>query len=141
MGYCALMISVDALIMGRTTFETVLGFGIDWPYSKPVYVLSTTLNSIPKDLEGKVEIVNGTLQKVLDTVHSKGLYELYIDGGRTIQSFLKEDLIDEMILITIPKLLGGGVSLFGEHDAVLDFKCIDSKVYLDSVVQNKFVRK
>ena len=140
MGYAEFMTQIDALVMGRTTFETVCGFDIDWPYQKPVFVLSNSMNDIPEAYKGKVELVKGDLTTVIKTIHSKGYYSLYIDGGKTIQSFLKEDLIDSMIITTIPYLLGGGSSLFSELTDRLDFKCIDSKIYLGQIVQNHFVR-
>ncbi|WP_299115107.1 dihydrofolate reductase family protein [uncultured Winogradskyella sp.] len=140
-GYETFTSQIDAMLMGRTTFETVLSFGIEWPYKKPVFVLSRTLTKVPQNLKGKVFLVNGTLKEVLQTIHNKGLYRLYIDGGKTIQSFLKQDLIDEIIITIIPTLLGGGLSLFGELSEKLQFECVSSKVYLDKIVQNRFVRK
>ena len=140
MGYAAFMSNIDALVMGRTTFETVCGFDIDWPYQKPVFVLSNTLSVIPKKYKGKVELVKGNLNEVLQQIHAKGYFHLYIDGGKTIQSFLKEDLIDEMIITLIPYLLGGGIPLFGNLPNRLDFECVDSTIYLGKVVQNRFLR-
>ncbi|MFT7113422.1 MAG: dihydrofolate reductase [Candidatus Azotimanducaceae bacterium] len=81
------------------------------------------------------------LQKILDEIHTKGHHRLYIDGGKTIQSLLKEDLIDEMTITTIPFLPGAGIPLFAELPMRLDFKCLSSKRFLDKVVQNYFVRK
>ena len=141
MGYGSFTSNIDAIVMGRTTYETVLSFGIDWPYSVPVFVLSTTLNEIPEKLKGKVEIVKGSLSEVLETIHARGYYILYIDGGRTIQSFLKEDLIHSLTLTTIPILLGGGFSLFGELKKTLNFECSESKYYSNKIVQNTFIRK
>lgn len=141
MGYAKLMERVDALVMGRNTYEMVLSFGIDWPYSKPVYVLSNTLTEVAKDLKGKVELIKGNLQDVLKSIHSKGHHSLYIDGGKTIQQFLKEDLIDELILTTMPILLGGGIPLFSDLSKSLEFKQIESQVFLDEVVQNTYKRK
>ena len=141
MGYGQFMAQIDALVMGRTTFETVCGFGMDWPYQKPVFVLSNRLKHIPTEYEGKAALVKGILTEILATIHAKGHYQLYIDGGRTIQSFLKEDLIDEMTITTIPYLLGGGIPLFSEQPNRLEFECVDTNIYLDKVVQNKFVRK
>lgn len=141
MGYRAFFSTIDALVMGRTTFETVCAFDMDWPYKKPVFVLSNSLKNVPKEYEGKAEIVNGRLNEILEKIHSKGYHSLYIDGGKTIQSFLKEDLIDEMTITTIPYLLGGGIPLFSELPKRLDFECISSNIYLDKVVQNHFVRK
>ena len=102
MGYSNFIRRIDALVMGRTTFETVCAFDIDWPYTKPVYVLSNTLIEIPENYQGKAFLKKGSLTDILHDIHQQGHHRLYIDGGATIQSFLKEDLIDEMILTTIP---------------------------------------
>lgn len=141
MGYAEFMYQIDALVMGRNTFETVCGFNIDWPYQKPVFVLSNSLDTIPDKYKNKVELIKGPLKGVLNQIHEKGFYRLYIDGGKTIQSFLKEDLIDEITITVIPCLLGGGIPLFTELPKRLDFECVDSKIYLKKVVQNYFVRK
>ena len=141
MGYGAFISQIDALVMGRTTFETVCGFDMDWPYQKPVFVLSNRMTSIPAEYKDKAELVQGTLEDILEKIHQKGYHRLYIDGGRTIQSFLKEDLIDEMTITIIPVLLGGGTPLFSELPGPLEFECIESKIYLGKVVQNHFVRK
>lgn len=141
MGYNNLMDRIDALIMGRITFETICGFKIDWAYTRPVFVLSNTLDSIPEKLKGKVEIVKGALLEVLAQIHNLGFYKLYIDGGKTIQSFLKEDLIDEMILTTMPVLLGGGFQLFGELPKVMEFEHVKSEVFLNAIVQDSYKRK
>ena len=141
MGYGKFISEIDALVMGRTTFETVCGFDIDWPYQVPVYVLSNTLSEIPEKFSSKATLVKGTLKEILDTIHDKGHYNLYIDGGATIHGFLKEDLIDEMTITIIPTLLGSGIPLFSELPNRLNFECIESKIHLDMVVQNRFIRK
>tara|TARA_R110002050_G_scaffold141251_1_gene266278 strand:- start:32660 stop:33193 length:534 start_codon:yes stop_codon:yes gene_type:complete len=140
MGYSEFMTGIDALIMGRTTFEIVCGFDMEWPYQIPVFVLSNSLTSLPEKFNGKVELVKGELTQILDHIHSKGFKNLYIDGGRTIQSFLREDLIDEITITLIPYLLGDGIPLFANLPKKLDFECVNSKIYLDKVVQNRFVR-
>ncbi|MBX2870620.1 MAG: dihydrofolate reductase family protein [Saprospiraceae bacterium] len=141
MGYNKFISTVDALIMGRTTFETVLSFGIDWPYEIPVFVLSTTLKAIPEELQEKVELTKGSPKEILEMIHSKGFDELYIDGGTTIQGFLSQDLIDQLIITTIPVLLGGGSPLFGTFDQRLSFQHVRSSRYLDCIVQNEYLRK
>jgi dihydrofolate reductase len=140
MGYTSFMSEVDAIIMGRTTFETVFGFDMEWPYLKPVFVLSNTLTSIPSELSGKVTIVNGALKDILSQIHEKGHHKLYIDGGRTIQSFLEEDLIDEMTITVIPTLLGAGSPLFSNLSGRLEFDCTETTIFLEKVVQNHFKR-
>lgn len=141
MGYHKFLSTCDALIMGRTTFETVLGFGIDWPYEIPVFVLSTTLSAVPAHLQGKVELVKGSPTAILETIHSQGYRDLYIDGGTTIQGFLREDLIDQLIITTIPVLLGGGSPLFGSLDQRLHFEHVSATRYLDCIVQNEYRRR
>ncbi len=141
MGYVNFTNGIDALVMGRTTFETVCGFDVDWPYQKPVFVLSNSLDRVHTAYKDKVELVKGPLTEVLEKIHKKGYHNLYIDGGRTIQSFLKEDLIDEMTITIIPYLLGAGIPLFNKLPERLGFECIETKIYLAKVVQNSFVRK
>ena len=140
-GYDAFMSEIDALVMGRITFETVCGFDMDWPYQKPVFVVSNTMNQISAELKDKVHLVKGAMMDILNEIHQMGYHNLYIDGGGLIQSFLKEDLIDEMIITVIPILLGGGHPLFGGLTTRLDFKCQATKHFLNSVAQNHFVRR
>ena len=141
LGYNDLMTEIDAVVMGRTTFDTVLGFGGQWPYNKHVFVLSNSLKSLPLELNEKVTLTKGSPRDILNTIHRQGYNKLYIDGGRTVQDFLKEDLIDELRITTIPILLGGGFSLFGELTHPMEFEHIESKVYLNQIVQNHYNRK
>jgi len=141
MGYDLLMQDVEAIIMGRGTYETVIGFDIEWPYQIPVYVLSSKLKAIPNHLSQKVFILNGNLDFILNTLSKKGYTGLYIDGGTTIQSFLARDLIDELRVTTIPVLLGGGHSLFGTLETRLEWTHIKTSVYLDQLVQSHYKRK
>ncbi len=140
MGYVKHIESIDALVMGRNTLELVLTLDCEWPYSKPVFVLSNTLTTAPKGYEDKISLVNGDLKGLTEELKSKGYANLYIDGGVTIQNFLKEDLIDEMIITTIPVLLGGGIRLFAQLEDTLEFRCTDSEVFSNGISQNRFKR-
>lgn len=140
-GYAGFTADIDALVMGRNTLETVCGFDIDWPYQKPVFVLSTTLIELPEKARGKAELVRGNLSEILETINGKGYYKLYIDGGKTIQSFLQADLIDELTVTVIPVLLGAGIPLFGPLPNPLVFECKKTTLFLDKIVQNHFVRQ
>ncbi len=140
-GYDEFTADIDAMVMGRVTFETVARFDMDWPYAKPVFVLSTSLTEIPEKCQGKVHLIKGSPSIVLQQIHEKGYHRLYIDGGKLIQSFLKEDLIDELVITIIPILLGGGTPLFGTLDRKLEFECKRSTHFLDAIVQNHFIRK
>jgi dihydrofolate reductase len=141
LGYLKFMEKIDALLMGRKTFEKVMSFGIDWPYEKPVFVWSSQLQSVPTELQESVRIVDGSVAKILSEIKSRGYSQLYIDGGATIRSFLTEDQIDELIISRIPVLLGGGISLFGEMTEMLTFSLVKSEVFLNQIVQDTYIRK
>lgn len=76
----------------------------------------------------------------MQTLNRRGFQNLYIDGGRTIQSFLQADLIDELIITRLPIVLGGGAPLFGELDAPLAFEHIDTQVHLSAMTQSHYRR-
>ena len=139
MGYAKFMADIDALVMGRNTFDTICAFDMEWPYKKPVFVLSNTMKTAPEGYQDKVELLKGDVSEILKTIHEKGHKNLYIDGGKTIQRFLKEGAIDEMTITVIPYLLGGGIPLFTDLPVPLRFECVESKNYLGKVAQHRFV--
>jgi dihydrofolate reductase len=140
MGFTEFIGRTEAILMGRKSFETVLGFGVAWPYAKPVFVWTQTLQEIPESLAGKVTLVSGETLEVLERIHKEGYFELYIDGGSTIQSFLRKDLIDEITITTIPVLIGGGIPLFGPLKGMLTFSCVKSESIGDGLSQNVYIR-
>lgn len=137
-GWSVFMDRIDALVMGRNTFETVCSFGGEWPYLKPVFVLSNSLTEIPQAYSDKAELVSGPIAAVVDTLNAKGYSSLYIDGGKTIQSFLEADLIDELIITQIPTLLGGGVPLYGQLTEPLAYEFVNTTVHLKALVQSHY---
>jgi dihydrofolate reductase len=138
-GYNDFISRIDAIIMGRVSFEKVLTFP-NWLYTKKVFVLSTKLQSIPENLNERVSIISMTPKETLDYLSEQGYNNFYIDGGKTVQSFLKEDLIDEMIITTVPVILGDGIPLFGILGKELHFKHINSTVYPNGLVKNHYER-
>ncbi len=140
-GYYAFMDRIDALLMGRKSFETVLGFGVAWPYTKPVFVWSQTLQEIPAELADQAFLVRGNLHEVEEQIKAKGYTHLYLDGGQVIQSFLQADKVSSMTMTTIPVLLGKGVKLFGELENPLAFQCVRSTCYDNGMAQQVFERK
>ena len=139
-GYADFISQIDALVMGRKTFEKVLSFGGEWPYEKPVFVLSTTLSEIPENLTGKAELINGSIKKIVNQLSEKGYENLYIDGGKTIQSFLEEDLIDELIITTVPILLGDGYPLFSKLSKPLKFTHKSTKSFDNGLTQTHYTK-
>ena len=140
-GYQSFFDSVDALVMGRVTYETVLAFP-EWPYgNKKVFVLSGGQPVIPPALADRVEILSGAPQVLLSQLANAGYRHLYVDGGKTIQGFLRAGCIDEIILTTIPILLGAGIPLFGSLNAETSLELVSSRSYANGFVQNHYKLK
>jgi dihydrofolate reductase len=134
-GYHEFIDSIDALIMGRTTYETVLEME-EWFYTKPVFVLSTTLD--PKTIERDDVSVHRDIDAVVEAFGEAGFTNAYVDGGATIQSFLRAGLIDSLILSHSPVLIGSGARLFGELDTDIDLEVEYTKTLPASFVQTKY---
>ena len=113
-GYADFISSMDGIIMGRATFETVLGFG-EWPYALPVIVMSRTMTEadLPAHVAGKVELAGDGPSDVVGRLGRRGWRHAYVDGGRLVQAFLREGLISDMAIFRMPILLGAGRPLFG----------------------------
>ncbi|MEM9808331.1 MAG: dihydrofolate reductase family protein [Cyanobacteria bacterium P01_D01_bin.56] len=139
-GYGKFMARVDAIVMGRNTFEKVLTFGF-WPYEKPVFVLSNRLKSVPENLVGHVEIIaDRQVNSLVAYLQGRGYEHLYIDGGQTIQNFLSEDMIDGMIITRVPIVLGEGIPLFGNLANRLHFQHEKTDVFTNGLVKSSYVR-
>jgi dihydrofolate reductase len=140
MGYAEFMSDIDALVMGRKTFEKVMSFGIEWPYSKPVFVWTQSLQQLPENLPKNVSLISGNAESIHQKMNDAGLKNIYIDGGQTIQSFLQANLIDEITITTVPVLLGNGIALFGNVDSMKLFKCCQTRLFKNGYVMNQFVK-
>ncbi len=138
-GFSAFIDSIDGILMGRNTFETVVSFN-EWPYIKPVFVLSNTMKVLPEAYRELATIVNGEITDIVKTLNKDGIRNIYIDGGKTIQSFLKRDLIDELIITRIPVILGSGIPLFTTTDMELKFKLIETEILNDDLVKSTYIR-
>lgn len=136
-GYESFMATVDALVIGRKTYETVLSFDA-WPYgTKPVFVLSTgPLAPFPPD--AVVERMSGDPLDIVAQLAQRGIRHAYVDGGITIQRFLQAGLIQRFIITRIPVLLGTGIPLFGllQRDVVL--KHVGTRQYSSGMVQSEY---
>ena len=140
LGYAVFMQDVDALVMGRVTFDTVLGFDVPWPYDKPVYVWSRRAVAIPEALEGKAFGIQGSPEEIVATLAAAGHTRLYIDCGKTVQAFLAADLVDELILTRLPIVLGEGIPLFGALPKPLPLKHVRTEVLLGQLVKSTYRR-
>ena len=129
LGYQAFMNSVDVLVMGRNTYEKVLSFG-KWPYKdKRVIVLSTRPLDIPDAISNSVKHSDETPEILYKRLSDEGVQKIYIDGANTVQRFLRVGLVNELIITTIPTLLGSGISLFGKLDKDIQLKLVNTQGY------------
>ena len=138
-GFNEFMNSVDAIVMGRLTYEQVLKFS-EWPYNKPVFVLSSTLKSVPEFLNDKVNIIKGNPKSIIEKLNSMKYSNLYIDGGKTVQEFLKEDLIDELIITRISILLGDGIPLFSKLINDQKYEHLATEIFNNTLVKSHYKR-
>lgn len=137
-GYAAFMDSVDALVMGRNTFDLVLGFP-EWPYGdKPVIVLTNRPLQLPAALPPTVSISNETPAALTARLAREGVRRIYVDGGITIQRFLAAGLIDDLTVTSIPVLLGSGRRLFGALEADVPLELVASRAYPFGFVQSTY---
>jgi dihydrofolate reductase len=138
-GYQDFISGIDAIVIGRATFETVLAFP-GWPYTKPVFVLSSTLRQVPEKLKGKVSLLNLEPAQALEHLTREGHTRVYIDGGKTVQGFLREGLIDRLIVTKIPVLLGEGIPLFGPLAQDQHWVHVKTDVYPNGLVKSEYRR-
>jgi dihydrofolate reductase len=136
-GFEEFMASVDALVMGRRTYEVVLPFGT-WPYGdKPVFVLSSKpLPRIPKG--AVVERLSGSPARIVSRLAARGFKHLYVDGGITVQRFLDAGLVQRLILNRVPVIIGTGISLFGplRRDVLLEH--VATREFAGGLVQSEY---
>jgi len=137
-GYDEFMATVDALVIGRKTFETVLAFD-KWPYGeKPVYVLSTRkLAHAPPG--AVVEHLSGDPIEIVSELAARGIKHIYVDGGITIQRFLRAGLIQRLIITRVPVLIGEGVPLFGPLMRDIHLMHVATRQYASGLVSSEYV--
>ena len=137
-GYDEFMATVDALVIGRKTFETVLTFEA-WPYGeKPVFVLSTRPLTTPP-LGAMVERMSGAPADILSQLAARGIRHVYVDGGITIQRFLQAGLIQRLIITRVPVLIGDGIPLFGSLQRDIQLEHVATRQYASGLVQSEYM--
>ncbi|MGB7093205.1 MAG: dihydrofolate reductase family protein [Anaerolineales bacterium] len=137
-GYQDFMNSVDALVMGRNTYELVLSFG-SWPYGdKPVIVLSSQQLQIPESISNTVSVMSGSPGELVHRLAERGHEHLYIDGGKTIQGFISEGLIQKIIITKVPILIGSGIPLFGALPHDIRLHHLETLIFDNGFVQSKY---
>ena len=137
-GYDEFIAGVDTIVIGRKTFETVLGFD-GWPYGdKRVVVLSSSPVDFSKVVGGVAEQMGGEPADVVAQLAATGTQHAYIDGGITIQRFLRAGLIQRLIITRVPVLIGDGIPLFGTLPHDVRLRHVSTRHYPSGLVQTEY---
>jgi dihydrofolate reductase len=136
-GYDEFMATVDALIIGRKTYETVLNFDM-WPYGdRPVFVLSTHPLAAPP-IGATVEHLSGDPAEIVSKLEARGFFHAYVDGGNTIQRFLAGGLIQRLTITRVPVLIGAGIPLFGAISRDIRLRHVATREYASGLVKSEY---
>jgi dihydrofolate reductase len=136
-GYAEFMETVDALVIGRKTYETVLAFET-WPYGKKPVVVLSTRSLAPAPADAVVEHMSGEPVEIAAQLEARGINHVYVDGGITIQGFLRAGLIQRLIITRVPVLIGDGVSLFGPLSDDIRLEHVATRHYPSGLVQTEY---
>ncbi|HQS00460.1 MULTISPECIES: dihydrofolate reductase family protein [unclassified Polaromonas] len=138
-GYAAFIADKDLIVMGRGSYEKVLTLDT-WPYDRPVLVLSKQLTDapVPEALKGKVRFSSLTPKDAMEKLAEQNVRRVYVDGGQLVQSFLRDGLVADMVITTVPVLLGSGRPLFGALPQDIDLKLVSSRSFPSGLVQSSY---
>lgn len=137
-GYDEFFATVDALVLGRNTYDIVLPFPT-WPYGqKPVFVLSTRPLA-PAPSGSSVERMSGTPAEILGVLEARGFQHVYVDGGITIQQFIRAGLIQRLVITRVPVLVGTGIPLFGPVEADIPVTHVVTRSLSGGAVQSEYI--
>jgi dihydrofolate reductase len=137
-GYEEFMASVDVLVIGRNTYEKVMTLE-SWPYAgKRVVVLSSRQLDIPSVRGEQIEAMSGTPREIVGRLEATGATHAYIDGGITVQGFLRDRLIQRLVITRVPVLIGEGIPLFGSLPQDIRLRHLQTTTYLTGLVKSEY---
>ena len=136
-GYAALMAQVDTLLIGRSTYDAVLGFE-PWPYAGKRVVVLSHRDFTPRHGEQRRE---GSVREVLAALAAEGCRHVYLDGGAVIRAGLREGAIDSLTLSVLPVVLGKGVRLFEDGLPRSDWRLEGTRQLSSGVVQLRYGKR
>jgi dihydrofolate reductase len=135
-GFAEFFATIDALVIGRHTYETALGFP-EWPYAGKRCIVLTHRET--PSVHGE-QFFAGEAAGLVEQLALVGAQRLYVDGGAVIREFLAADLIDDMTLSVVPLLLGSGIPLFGAEVPEQRLLLESSRAYPSGLVQLHYTR-
>lgn len=140
-GYNAFMSTVDAVVMGRATFDVLRGFDVPWPFAeRPVVVLTHRPLPGTPPVPSTVSTHAGSLRPLLESLATSGAAHVYVDGGQVVRQALRDQLVDSLTLSVVPELLGQGRPLFGAEVPRSHWRLVGSESWGSGLVQLRYER-
>lgn len=138
-GYKDFIADKEMIVMGRGSYEKVRTLG-EWPYQLPVLVLSKELaeTPVPAALKGKLRFSSDAPKAVMQALAADNVRRVYVDGGQVVQSFLRDGLVEDMVITTVPVLIGAGKPLFGAVPQDIDLALVSSRSFPSGLVQSTY---
>jgi dihydrofolate reductase len=140
-GYDAFYAGVDALVMGRETYDVTRGFG-DWPYlGKPCCLLTHGAPG-PVPPGADVQFTAATPTDLLQRWHAAGLKRVWlVGGGQVAAQFLAEGCLHELIVTRLPVTLGAGRPLLAQGPGLqlARWRLVELKQHANGVVETHHV--
>ena len=135
-GYREFYESVDAVLLGRRTYEHALTFG-EWPYpDKPCWVFAHRPVSVSQP---NVTVTGDSPLQVVRHLKARGLNRAWLVGGGYLAgAFHEHNLITEYVVSVLPVILGSGVPLFSGTGVMRDLELIESRAYPNGLLQARY---
>lgn len=137
-GYEEFFASVDAVVMGRNTFEVVAAFD-SWPFTdKRVVVLSSRGVDLGRVGAARIEQMCGEPAEIVAKLAASGARHLYVDGGITVQRFINAGIVDRVTITRVPILVGTGIPLFGVVPRDIRLRHLATQTYRTGLVKSEY---
>jgi dihydrofolate reductase len=135
-GYAKFYETIGTVVMGRLTYDEVLKLSDEFPYAgKPCYVMT---RSATRSDDSDVKFTNETVDTLIPKLKEASSGDVWIvGGGQIIRECLEKEMIDEVHIAVIPKVLGEGISLFPTGTLPSTFRLFDVEI-LGQIVMLKY---
>ena len=139
------MKNIDCMVIGRNLMQVLSDFNLtpqQWPYGETrIIVLTQSIQVVPKNLVERVELYAKSISSLIQTLEEEGYKHIYVDGGKTITSFLNLELINEMTLTLAPVLLGSGIPLFSQLSQHVILENAQAIAFENNFIELKYTLK
>jgi len=138
-GYDAFFGSIDAMAMGRATYDVMRESAPDYYQGMPIHLLSTTVPAGPQPEMGRSAVTaHPDIPSLQTGLAEAGAKRVYADGGRTVQAFLAAGLLSDLTVTRVPVLIGEGIPLFGPLPGPVRAQLVESRTTDEGAIQSVY---